>query len=93
MIDISVSELECYESAFTALAVEIVQIIACQLFECACSGAMQNSHFAGAYHLRIVEICYQCFRRFIDTHSPKVEYPFEGNRSTVHDRCTDRPLR
>ena len=69
MVHIAVSELECDESPFAASAVQFIQIIAGQLLESTRTRTVQNRHFAGTYHLRIVHVRDQGFGCLVHAHA------------------------
>ena len=59
MVHIAVAEIQSYLSAFAPLAVEVIEVVPCQLLQSARARTVQNRHFAGTDHQRIVHVCNQ----------------------------------
>ena len=56
VVHIAVAEIQSYLSAFAPLAVEVIEVISCQLLQRASTRTMQDRHFACANHQRIVHV-------------------------------------
>ena len=92
MVDVSVPEVERHLISFTSLSVEVIEVVARELFECAGTRTVQYRHFACPHHQRIVHIGNQLLQCLISPIPAQVECPLKLHRPSVHDRGTAGPL-
>ena len=85
VVHVAVTEVERHLSAFAALVVQAVQVIARQLLECAGTCAVKDGHFPCSNHERIVHVRNQFLQRFIGTIAAQIERALERDGAAVHE--------